>query len=378
MADTQLIRVLLPAIGILLMNSPAFSQAPLRVACVGDSITYGDKLEDRDTQAYPAVLQQLSRGRFAVSNFGVNGTTAMENTDRAWSDTVACRDAIAFAPDRVVIMLGINDLAFPDQYVRYPADLRDLVVRFQALPSTPRIFLCTLTPIAPEEQQAEVNRIIRDQMIPAIRTVASETGATLIDLHAVFPNQLDVLPDGLHPSAAGAALIARAVLAAIDAASAPPPQIRPAPVVGPVDLSVREEALAAQGRAEHWLKTQEVPADLQDPRAPWENQDLRTPDNVADLLPLLSGNSIPSATDLFYAQASLATALHRIGQETVFLADGRPVAWRTALLHQLVQHQQIDARGGGFWRNPDAPDPATDAVHSTAYALQAIATALGE
>ena len=140
----------LSAIGILLMISFASAQNSVRVACVGDSITYGDQLADRATQSYPAVLERLSQGRFAVGNFGTNATTALKNTGRAWSDTPACRDALAFNPGIVIVMLGINDLAFPDQYARYPADLREIVSRFQSLPSAPRLFLCTLTPIAPE------------------------------------------------------------------------------------------------------------------------------------------------------------------------------------------------------------------------------------
>ena len=138
------------ALSYFLMTALAFARPPLRVACIGDSITYGAELPDRATQSYPAVLERLAAGRFVVGNFGVNGATALEGIlCRSWTDTLACRDALVFAPDLVVAMLGINDLAFPDRLARYPADLRALVARFQRLPSAPRIFLCTLTPIAP-------------------------------------------------------------------------------------------------------------------------------------------------------------------------------------------------------------------------------------
>jgi lysophospholipase L1-like esterase len=360
------------------MTSMSFAQETVRVACVGDSITYGDKLSERELQSYPAVLQRLSQGRLVVGNFGVNATTALKNTGRAWTDTLACRDAIAFKPGIVVVMLGINDLAFPDLVAQYPADLRTIVTRFQSLPSAPHVYLCTLTPIAPEDQQAYANRTIRNSMIPAIRAVAAETKANLIDVHAAFPNRLDLLPDGLHPSPAGAELIACTVFAALDSSLAQPPQIRPAPATGPVGISIRNEALAAKGRAEQWLKTQPPPTELQDPRSRWTGHDLRNPEEIADLLPFLSGPPVANGADPFFSFAALAYALARIGQETLFLADGRPIAWREALLHQLVQLQQMDARGNGFWINPGAEDQASDSVHSTAYALQAIATALGD
>ena len=69
----------------------------------------------------------------------------------------------------------------------------------------------------------------------------------------------------------------------------------------------------------------------------------------------------------------MAAALERGGAATVFLPDGRPVAWREALLHRLVAHQKIDARGGGYWTDAGADD-----VRATADALRALAVALGE
>ena len=348
---------------------PALLAAPpLRVACVGDSITYGDQLPDRDSPSYPAVLERMAQGRFRVGNFGVNGATALAGIPfRSWTDTPACCAAVDFRPDLVVIMLGINDLAFPDLYARYPADLRTLAARFQALPKHPRIFLCTLTPIAPAEVQIQANRTIRDTMVPAIRQVAADIGAGLVDIAAVYPNRLEMLPDGLHPSPAGAELIARTVLAVLEASATPPPQIQPAPLAGPVDLSIRNEAYAAQGRARQWLKSQPNPEELPPPAAR---------EDFAPLLPLLSGEALATNENLFFAYATLAASLDRAGQKTVFLPDGTPVSWREALLHQLVQRQRIDARGGGFWSDPRDADAPANAVRSTTYALQAIAAVL--
>jgi len=360
------------------MSAFAFSQEPIRVACVGDSITYGDKILLRASHSYPAVLQKISDGRFTVGNFGVNGATALGLHDRAWAGTQACQETLAFKPDIVVIMLGINDLFVPERHDRYAEALRKIVVRFQALPPAPRVFLCTLTPVAPAESQQALNQIIRTVLNPAIRAVATETGAQIIDIHAIFPASLKSLPDGVHPNPEGANLIARTVLEALDASLAAPPRIHPSPETGPVDLSIRNEALAAQQRAQQWLKTQSPPVELRNPASTWENHNPQTPDELADWLPLLEGKPIPNSIDPYFSTAALAIALDRIGQKTIFLADDQPVAWREALLHQLVQSQKINAAGGGYWTHPDTEDSATDTVRSTAYALQAIAIALDE
>jgi lysophospholipase L1-like esterase len=366
------------SMGAGLMTSLAAAQPPLRVACVGDSITYGDQIPDRARDAYPAVLERLSAGRLLTGNFGVNGATALQTPFRDWSRTRAARDALAFNPDIVVVMLGINDLAYPGLHDRFPDDLRAIVARFQALPPAPRLFLCTLTPIAPAEHQAHANRTIRDTMNPAIRAVAAQTGAHVIDISAAFPNRLDLLPDGLHPSPEGARLIARTVLAAIDQALSPATPVQSAPVAGPPDLSIRHEALAARHRAEQWLQHQPAPEGLRDPADEWTGRDLRSPDDVAHLLPLLEGTIPDGLGNPLHSFAALAIALDRIGHETVFLAGNRPVAWREALLHQLVMRQHIEPDGGGYWIPPEQKANNAVVVESTTYALRAIATALGE
>ncbi len=354
---------------MLTMLMPAMAAAPpLRVACVGDSITYGDQLADRDTQSYPAVLERLAQGRYITGNFGVNGATALRNSHLAWPDTPACRAAQDFAPDMVVIMLGINDLSYPDHAAHYAADLAALTRLWQAQPAPPRLFLCTLTPLAPAILQGKANRAIRGVMNPAIHSVAAQVGASVIDISANFPNRLALLPDGVHPSASGAALIARTVLAALDAATAAPPQIQPAPAAGPVAISVRNEALAARHRATQWLAAH--PAS--DP--PPETEPAADP---TSLLPLLVTPMTDTPPDLYPALATLAGALAEAGHRTVFVTDNQPVAWREAILHQLVQRQKIASDGSGYWTT-DAPAALAATAQTTRHALRALNLALGE
>ena len=53
------------------------ASAGVRVACVGDSITYGIGLADRERESYPAQLQKRLdeefTGKYEVRNFGNSG-----------------------------------------------------------------------------------------------------------------------------------------------------------------------------------------------------------------------------------------------------------------------------------------------------------------
>ena len=49
----------------------------IKVACVGNSITYGSRVENREQNSYPAQLQKLLGDEYEVKNFGVSATTAL-------------------------------------------------------------------------------------------------------------------------------------------------------------------------------------------------------------------------------------------------------------------------------------------------------------
>ena len=55
------------------------AQQRIKVACVGNSITYGTGLSDRATQSYPVQLQKLLGERYEVENFGKPGATLLNH-----------------------------------------------------------------------------------------------------------------------------------------------------------------------------------------------------------------------------------------------------------------------------------------------------------
>ena len=188
---------------------------PLKVACVGDSITYGAGLPDRFSQSYPAILEQMANRRLKVANFGVSGTTLLKNSGRAWSDTPAFAEALAFEPDMVIILFGINDLAHPEILDQFEPDGVALVTRFLQLPSVKRVYICTPTPLAPPKLNAAANQTIREQLIPQIYRISDRTQAEVVDIYSKFPNTQRLLPDTTHPNAAGAKLIAGEIYTAM-------------------------------------------------------------------------------------------------------------------------------------------------------------------
>src|SRR5258708_827771 len=85
------------------------AQPSVRVACVGDSITYGAGLSGRETNSYPAQLGRLLGAGYDTRNFGVSGATMLKHSDLPYMFRSEYTNALDFAPDIIVIMLGTND-----------------------------------------------------------------------------------------------------------------------------------------------------------------------------------------------------------------------------------------------------------------------------
>ena len=62
------------------------------VACVGDSITYGSGISNRNYNSYPAQLGRMLQkfdNQWQTRNFGVSGATLLRNADKPYVQQIA-------------------------------------------------------------------------------------------------------------------------------------------------------------------------------------------------------------------------------------------------------------------------------------------------
>ena len=184
----------------------------IRVACIGDSITYGAGVENREANNYPAVMERLMGQKFEVRNFGVSGATLLAKGDNPYRKCPQYEEAARFQPDVVIILLGTND-SKPQNWEHskeFAGDLNAMLDHFSHLPSHPKIWLCLPVP-AYQVQWGINDDVIVNGVIPAIKKSAQSRGIPIIDLYYALGNRPDLFPDKIHPNAKGAELIARTV-----------------------------------------------------------------------------------------------------------------------------------------------------------------------
>lgn len=200
-----------------LMDKPP--QQARRVACIGDSITYGKGLPNRDWNSYPAQLRRLLGYDWQVKNFGVIDATVAKNDRRAYLHSDLYKEALAFKPHVVIIELGAFDTTYPAWQYNYlfDYDIKDLIDPFLSLETKPTIFLCYPVPSCQDELTNFTisNRKITHDIIPRINAIAKEIGLQVIDLYQSFENKPELFSDCVHPNQKGASRIATNVYSSI-------------------------------------------------------------------------------------------------------------------------------------------------------------------
>jgi lysophospholipase L1-like esterase len=191
---------------------------PVRVACLGDSITMGVGTMTPAKESYPAQLQAILGPKWEVTNFGVGGRTLLRK-----ADPFATGRALKANPDVVVIMLGTNDSRqvtwdkFGGDFV---GDYVAIIASFEQLGTHPRIWICCPPPMFPGRWNLS-EEILTSKVIPAIRLAAKDKNVPLIDVHAAMLDQKANFSDTVHPNAVAARRIAEWVAAAISGSAHP-------------------------------------------------------------------------------------------------------------------------------------------------------------
>ena len=194
-------------------------QHRIKVACIGNSITYGYGLPDRATQSYPVQLQKMLGESYQVENFGKSGATLLNKGHRPYMQQDEYHRAIDFAGDIVVIHLGINDTDprdWPDYRDFFVKDYIALIDSFRVANPEARIMIARLTPIADRHPRfLSGTRDWHGEIQLAIENVACYAGVQLIDFHKPLYPYPFMLTDAVHPDPEGAFVLAQTVYSAI-------------------------------------------------------------------------------------------------------------------------------------------------------------------
>ena len=87
-------RIALLLLVALVLSIPQMYGQKKKVACIGNSITFGHGITDREHFHYPAQLQQYLGDGYEVRNYGVSATTMLLKGDFPYVTTSQYKESL--------------------------------------------------------------------------------------------------------------------------------------------------------------------------------------------------------------------------------------------------------------------------------------------
>ena len=186
-----------------------------RIACIGDSITFGAGVAaTRKTDAWTYILQNRLGDSFQVLNYGVSGATLQREGDFPYRRIGFLKRLKKAQPELIVLMLGTNDSKpYNWNAERFGREYEALVRELIAMPWPHRLVLMTPPEAFPEEKTGVIgydiqNEPIRDVIRPLVFSLGQSYELQVIDLYALTEEHPEYFCDGVHPNELGNRILA--------------------------------------------------------------------------------------------------------------------------------------------------------------------------
>lgn len=196
------------------------SENQIKVACVGDSITYGHGIGNWTKNNYPAQLQDMLGEEYHVENFGHSGRTVSDNGDKPYSESKQYELSLEYDADIIVFMLGTND-SKPQNWTdsdTFISEYKKMLDAYKENNPDVRIILCTPARafFSGNKSEGKTNFDIQPNNIEQLKKWISVFALTeqyeCIDIYDVTAGHSEWFEkDNVHPNAEGAKAIATAV-----------------------------------------------------------------------------------------------------------------------------------------------------------------------
>ncbi|WP_439487717.1 GDSL-type esterase/lipase family protein [Algoriphagus sp.] len=202
-------------VALLAFANVSFAQEPIKIACVGNSITQGPGRDNPDS--YPLQMQALLGDAYEVANFGVSGRTLLRKGDYPYWNEPQFQQVKDFNADILVIMLGTNDSKPQNwQYAsEFRQDYLDMIAEFKkTMPADGKVYVIMPVPVT-RENFGITPEVMNNEQRMMIVDIARDSGSELIDLYTPLMNKTELLPDGVHPNTEGLGIMASVIARAI-------------------------------------------------------------------------------------------------------------------------------------------------------------------
>ncbi|MDE6188782.1 MAG: hypothetical protein K2G37_00650 [Clostridia bacterium] len=185
----------------------------IKVACVGDSLTYGTTLLNRKKDCYPARLQKMLGDKFNVLNLGMEGITVSSYSAKYWGQRAMINTLETYMPNYIILLLGTNDARiknWTDEDV-FKKEFTKLINYLKGLSFMPHLLVMTppnsFKPLEHDDMDFDVELL--KKIVDIQRSVLKELNVKYVDIFSMTQNKEHLFSiDKLHLNSKGAKFIA--------------------------------------------------------------------------------------------------------------------------------------------------------------------------
>lgn len=207
-----------------LVVNPKDNGSQIKIACVGDSITYGFGIKNQPSNSYPRLLGNMLGSECTVSNFGNIRVTVQPDGDQPYISTKTYEKSIRYNADVLIFMMGSNDAKICNwkNEKKFIEDYNTLLDSYLTGDEPPVVFLCTPASALYPDGKTDcastygIQPDIVDSIAETIRNIAKERGCPVIDINKSTKGHREYYSsDLIHLNALGAKVIADEVYASL-------------------------------------------------------------------------------------------------------------------------------------------------------------------
>ncbi len=199
-------------------------EGQIKVACVGDSITYGLGISDWEKNNYPKVLGQILGEEYNVANFGSSGTCVNPDGDQPYIGRAVYRESLDYNADILVFMLGTND-SKPENWTdaaTFYNDYKTLLDTYLMTEKIPKVYIgiCAeayyIDGVTEGTAEYDIQPKVVDEIAALLQEMYAQSDVEIIDVHSLTEQHPEWFEkDGIHLNNDGARGIAELVAEAI-------------------------------------------------------------------------------------------------------------------------------------------------------------------
>ncbi len=199
--------------GICSMTSLAAER--VKIACVGDSNTYGKGVSNKGVDSYPAQLQSMLGDMYEVKNFGLSNASVETGSTLCYTESDKYIDAVEYNADKYILMFGTNDAKLVNYKGKdkFKSDYKNMIEKF----GKDKVILMEIAPVNYSKDVVFDKEWTTPEMVDEIngliREIAAEEGVKLVrnydELNKIKP--VVIVEDGVHMNKTGLAMVANNV-----------------------------------------------------------------------------------------------------------------------------------------------------------------------